>query len=276
MRGSPDARSRPPVDAGGQDAAAGGVRCQTPGERQCPVETTIDEIAPDIFRLSTHVPDVGPTGMSFNQFLVRDEQPFLFHTGMRRLHPQVAAAVDRVVPVADLRWIAFGHVEADECGSMNQFLAAAPAAEVVHGALACALSLTDMADRPPVGVADGDVLDIGAHRLRFLATPHVPHNWESALWFDETTGTLFAGDLFTHTGTGPAVTDHDLVGPALDAEAIFHATSLGPAVPATVERLAALDPTTLAVMHGSSYHGDGGTQLKALAAGYAAALAGSG
>ncbi len=113
------------------------------------METTIDEIAPDIFRLSTHIPEVGPTGMSFNQFLVRDEQPFLFHTGMRGLLPLVAAALERVVPMADLRWISFGHVEADECGSMNEFLAAAPGAEVVHGELACMFSLDDMADRPP-------------------------------------------------------------------------------------------------------------------------------
>ena len=237
------------------------------------METTIDEIAPDIFRLSTHIPDVVPTGMSFNQFLVRDDQPFLFHTGMRQLHPLVAAAVGRVVPIADLRWISFGHVEADECGSMNQFLAAAPGAEIVHGQMACLLSLNDMADRPPVGVADADVLDLGHHRLRFIATPHVPHNWESGLWFDETTGTLFTGDLFTHVGPGPALTDDDLVGPALGAEAMFHATSLGPAVPRTIEGLAALAPATLAVMHGSSYRGDGGTQLEALAAGFAAAVA---
>ena len=237
------------------------------------MDTTIDEIAPDIFRLSTHIPDIGPTGMSFNQFVVRDEQPFLFHTGMRGLHPLVAAAVERVVPVADLRWISFGHVEADECGSMNEFLAAAPGSEVVHGALACAISLNDMADRLPVGVADGGILELGAHRLRFLATPHVPHNWESGLWFDETTGTLFSGDLFTSTGAGPALTEDDLVGPALESEAMFHATSLGPAVPATIERLAELAPSTLAVMHGSSYRGDGATQLKALAAGYAASLA---
>ena len=237
------------------------------------METTIDEIAPDIFRLSTHIPDVGPTGMSFNQFLVRDDQPFLFHTGMRQLHPLVAAAVGRVVPVADLRWISFGHVEADECGSMNQFLAAAPGAEIVHGQLACLLSLNDMADRPPVGVADGEVLDLGRHRLRFVATPHVPHNWESGLWFDEATDTLLTGDLFTHTGAVPAVTEEDLVGPALETEAMFHATSLGPAVATTIERLATLAPTTLGVMHGSSFRGDGATQLEALAAGYAAATA---
>jgi flavorubredoxin len=237
------------------------------------VETTIDEIAPDIFRLSTHIPDVGPTGMSFNQFLVRDEQPFLFHTGMRGLHPLVAGAVERVVPIEDLRWISFGHVEADECGSMNEFLAAAPGSEVVHGELACMLSLDDMADRPPVAVGDGDVLDLGTHRLRFLATPHVPHNWESGVWFDEVTGTLFSGDLLTQTGAGPALTEDDLVAPALEAEAMFHATSLGPAVPATVDRLAALAPTTVAVMHGASFRGDGATQLAALAASYAAMLA---
>jgi flavorubredoxin len=237
------------------------------------VETTIDEIAPDIFRLSTHIPDVGPTGMSFNQFLVRDEQPFLFHTGMRGLHPLVAGAVERVVPIEDLRWISFGHVEADECGSMNEFLAAAPGSEVVHGELACMLSLDDMADRPPVAVGDGDVVDLGTHRLRFLATPHVPHNWESGVWFDEVTGTLFSGDLLTQTGAGPALTEDDLVAPALEAEAMFHATSLGPAVPATVDRLAALAPTTVAVMHGASFRGDGATQLAALAAGYAAMLA---
>jgi flavorubredoxin len=175
--------------------------------------------------------------------------------------------------VADLRWISFGHVEADECGAMNEFLSAAPSSEIVHGELACMLSLNDMAERAPVGVADGHVLDLGAHRLRFVATPHVPHNWESGVWFDETTGTLFSGDLFTSTGTGPAVTDEDRVEPALEAEAMFHATSLGPAVPATIERLAALEPQTLAVMHGSSFHGDGATQLRALASGYAASLA---
>ena len=121
---------------------------------------------------------------------------------------------------------------------MNELLAAAPGAEVVHGELACMLSLDDMADRPPRGVAEDEVLDLGSHRLRFLPTPHVPHNWESGLWFDETTATLFSGDLFTSTGAGPAITEDDLVGPALEAEAMFHATSLGPAVPATVRRLA--------------------------------------
>jgi flavorubredoxin len=236
------------------------------------METTIDEIAPDVFRLSTLIPEVAPGGFSFNQFLVRDEQPFLFHTGMRQLYPLVSAAIAKVVPLDDLRWIGFAHVEADECGAMNLLLADAPGAQVVHGELACMLSLNDMADRPPFGIGD-DILDLGNHRLRFLPTPHVPHNWESGLWFDETTATLFAGDLFTQTGDGPALTEDDVVEPALQAEAMFHQTSLGPAVASTIDRLADLAPTTLAVMHGSSFHGDGATQLRSLAAGYAAATA---
>jgi flavorubredoxin len=237
------------------------------------METTIDEIAPDIFRLSTLVPEVAPGGFSFNQFLVRDDEPFLFHTGMRQLYPLVSAAVASIVPLEDLRWISFGHVEADECGAMNQFLADAPKAEVVHGGLAVMVSLNDLADRPPRVVDDGEVLDIGSHRLRFLATPHVPHGWESGLWFDEMTETLFAGDLFTQIGDGPAITTDDIVGASLEAEALFASTSCGPNLLPALQTLAALEPTTLATMHGSSYRGDGGTQLRALAAGYGASIA---
>jgi flavorubredoxin len=238
-----------------------------------PMQTQIDEIAPDVFRLSTLVEEAAPGGFSFNQFLIRDEQPFLFHTGMRGLYPLVSEAVATVVPLADLRWISFGHVEADECGAMNQFLADAPRAEVVHGALACLVSLNDLADRPPKAVDDGETLDLGTHTLQFLATPHVPHGWESGIWFDQTTRTLLAGDLFTHVGDGPALSEGDIVEPALVAEEIFHSTAITPALGPTLERLASLEPTTLAVMHGSSYSGDGATQLRALAAGYAAAAA---
>jgi flavorubredoxin len=238
------------------------------------MHTTIDEIAPDIFRLSTHVDQVAPpAGFSFNQFLVRGDEPFLFHTGMRQLFPLVSEAVNRIVPIGDLRWISFAHVEADECGSMNQFLAAAPRSEVVHGALTCMVSLDDLADRAPRPMGDGEVLDIGGHRLRFVATPHVPHNWESGLWFDETTRTLLAGDLFTQVGDGPAVTSDDIVEPSLVAEEIFHAVSLGPDLGATLRRLAALQPTTLATMHGRSYQGNGAAQLTALATGYATLVA---
>jgi flavorubredoxin len=236
------------------------------------VHTEIDEIAPEIFRLSTYIPEVGPTGLTFNQFVIRDAEPMLFHTGMRGLFPLVSEAVASLIHLDDLRWISFSHVEADESGSMNLFLAAAPRAEVVHGGLACMVSLNDLADRRPV-VAGDEPLDLGSKRMRFLPTPHVPHNWESGLWFDETTETLLAGDLFTAGGRGPASTGDDIVGPAIAAEQVFHSTSMGPDLVPTLDRLAALSPTTLATMHGSSFHGDGAAQLTALAAAYADRLA---
>jgi flavorubredoxin len=241
--------------------------------RRLPMKTNIDEIAPDIFRFSTFIPDVGPTGFTFNQFVVRAEQPFLFHTGMRMLFPLVSPAVASVVPLDQLRWISFAHVEADELGAMNQFLAAAPDAEVVHSTLACMVSLNDLADRPPHQVQDGDVLDLGGKRMRFLATPHVPHNWESGLWYEETTNTLFSGDLMTTLGDGPAITSEDLVEPAGMAESVFKPTSLGPLVGPTMRRLAALQPETLAIMHGPSLQGDGGAALLALADEYDALAA---
>src|SRR6478609_7821796 len=207
------------------------------------MQTTVDEIAPDIFRLSTFVPDVGPTGFTFNQFLVRDDEPFLFHTGMRALYPLVSAAVGQLIDLDQLRWISFAHVEADECGAMNLFLADAPDAQVVHGDLACAVSLNDLADRPPRIIAPDEVLDLGTHRMRFLPTPHVPHNWESGLWFDETGRTLFSGDLLAQVGDGPAVVEDDVVEAALFAESIFHETSGGPDLVPTVHRLADLEPT---------------------------------
>jgi flavorubredoxin len=230
--------------------------------------TAVDEIAPDIFRLSTYIPEVGPTGLAFNQFLIRDAEPMLFHTGMRQLFPLVSEAVASLIPLADLRWISFSHVEADECGAMNQFLAAAPRAQVVHGPLACMVSLNDLADRAPHVIGD-EPLDIGAKRMRFIPTPHVPHNWESGLWFEETTGTLLSGDLFTAGGNLPALTDDDIVEAAVAAEDIFHSTSMGPDLAPTLERLAALEPTTLALMHGASFRGDGAAQLRRLAATYA-------
>jgi flavorubredoxin len=233
------------------------------------METTVDEIGTGIYRLSTWVPDITEHGFTFNQFLLTGEEPFLFHCGHRQMFPQVSEAINRVVPLETLRWISFGHVEADESGAVNLLLAAAPNAEVTHGALACTLSLTDMCDRPPVPATEKP-RDIGGHRLRFIETPHVPHNWEAGLWFDETTSTLLAGDLFTHTGRCPALTESDCVAPALEAEAIFGATGLTTNLQPTLERLAALNPTTLALMHGSSYTGDGTAQLRGLADGYAA------
>lgn len=238
------------------------------------MHTTVDEIAPDTFRLSTTIAEVGPTGFTFNQFLIRDDEPFLFHTGMRGLYPLVSDAVGRVVPLDSLRWISFGHVEADESGAVNDFLAAAMAAQVVQGGLACELSVNDLCDRPPRAIDPDETLELGRHQLRFIPTPHVPHNWESGLWFDETTRTLFAGDLLSQAGGERApVVESDLVEDALLTEEIFHGTSCGPDLVPTLERLAALEPTTIAVMHGSSFRGDGGMQLRALASGYAAALA---
>jgi flavorubredoxin len=236
------------------------------------METKVDEISQDIFRLSTYVPDVTAQGFTFNQFLLTGDEPFLFHCGHRQLFPLVSEAVNRVVPLEKLRWIAFGHVEADECGAVNLWLAAAPNAEVIHGALACLVSLNDLCDRTPVVASEepGAIHDIGGHRLRFIPTPHVPHNWEAALWFDETTSTLLAGDILTHIGQCPALTESDCVGPALAAEEVFRATGLTTNLGPTLELLASLSPTTLAIMHGSSFTGDGAAQLRTLADGYAA------
>jgi flavorubredoxin len=238
------------------------------------METTVVEIATDIYRLSTWIPDIGPSGFTMNQFLLTGDEPFLFHCGQRQLFPLVSEAVNRVLPVEKLRWISFGHLEADECGAMNMFLGAAPNAEVIHGALACMLSLIDMCDRAPVQAKE-ESLDIGGHRLLFISTPHVPHNWEAGLWFDEATSTLFAGDLLAQAGNPAPLTESDCVAPAIEAEEFFHATGLTTNLQPTLEQLAELNPTTLAIMHGSSYSGDGAAQLRALAEGYAA-MAGTG
>ena len=232
--------------------------------------TNVDEIAAGIYRLSTWVPDVAPpAGFTFNQFLVvGEEDALLFHTGPRAMFPLVSAAVARILPVDQLRWIAFGHVEADECGSMNQWLAASPRAEVTHGALGCIVSLNDMADRPPRPLADGEIIDLGGKQLVHLDTAHVPHGWDARVLYDQATGTLLCGDLFTHVGNGPALTADDIVAPAMEAEAMFHSTCLAPDTGAVMRRLGDLAPTTLALMHGSSYHGDCRRALFDLAGAY--------
>jgi len=230
------------------------------------MHTTIDEINDGIYRISTFVPDAG---LSFNQILVTGEQPFLFHTGMRALFPLVTEAVARVLPIEDLRWISFGHVEADECGSLNQWLAAAPAAEVAFGAVGCMVSVNDMADRSPRALADGDTLDLGGKRLRYLATPHVPHGWDAGVFYEETTDTLLCGDLFTQMGDGPALSDASPMDATVAAEDAFGYSSLAPTTVQTVERLADLEPTTLALMHGPAHQGPAGTWLRELAISYA-------
>lgn len=234
------------------------------------MQTRIDEIASGIYRLSTFVPEVAPpAGFTFNQFLILGDEPLLFHTGPRQMFPLVRQAVSRLMPPENLRWITFGHYEADECGAMNAWLAAAPRAEVAHGQTGCLVSLNDMADRAPRILQDGETLALGqGKRLRYLDTPHVPHAWEAGVLLEETTGTLLCGDLFTQLGDGPALTESDIVGPAIAAEDLFKFSALNPTMGATIRRLAKWAPRSLALMHGPSFSGDGAAALHALAADY--------
>jgi len=221
------------------------------------VQTRVDEIAESIYRISTYVPAVAPpAGFTFNQFLVNAEEPLLFHCGHRAMFPSIAEAVATVLPLERLRWISFGHVEADECGAMNLWLQAAPHAQVCHGQIGSMLSVEDMADRPPRTLADGEVIDLGRRRVRQIPTPHVPHNWESQVLFEETTATLLCGDLFTHVGNRRPLTEDDVVEAAVETEDVFHGNSLSAASGATIRGLAELAPRTLALMHGSSFTGD--------------------
>lgn len=229
------------------------------------MSTTITEIAPDIYRLSTFVEEAN---LAMNQFLVDGEQPLLFHTGLRALFTSSSDALSRVIDLRRLTWITFGHVEADECGSMNSWLAAAPEAQVAHGAMGCFVQVNDLADRPPVPLQDGDILETGSHRVRHIDTPHVPHGWDAGLMFEETTGTLFCGDLFTAFGNYPATTERDLVSPALDTEDKGHATCLTPELGPTIHALADLEPRVLATMHAPTYYGHCAGALRELANAY--------
>jgi len=234
------------------------------------MQTKINEIANGIYRLSTFVPEIAPpAGFTFNQFLVLGDEPLLFHTGLRKMFPLIRDAVSRLIPPERLRWVAFGHYEADECGAMNEWLAVAPHAEVAHGQTGCLVSLNDMAARPPRVLQDGETIDLGqGKRVRYIDTPHVPHGWEAGVLFEETTKTLLCGDLFTQLGDGTALTNTDIVAPAIAAEDMFNYSSLHPSMGATIRRLAALSPRTLALMHGPSFDGDGATALCALAGDY--------
>jgi flavorubredoxin len=237
------------------------------------METNIDEIGERIFRFSTFVPDIGPTGFTFNQFLVEDDQPLLFHTGPKAMFPLVSEAVGRVSSMERLRWITFGHLESDECGAMNLLLAAAPHAQVAHGVMGCLVSLNDLADRPPVPLTDGQVLELGTHRVRHIDTPHVPHGWDARVLYEESTNTLLCGDLLTQLGDPPGLTGDDLIPAAAAAEDLFGASCLTPRTAPTVRALADLAPTVLGIMHGSSFRGDGRAVLSALADDYEARLA---
>jgi len=234
------------------------------------METRINEIADGIYRLSTHVAEIAPpAGFTFNQFLILGEEPLLFHTGPRRMFPPVRDAVAKLMRPEALRWIAFGHVEADECGAMNEWLAVAPQAQVAHGHVGCFVSLNDLADRAPRMLADNEVIELGhGKRVRYLDTPHLPHGWEAGLLYEENSGTLFCGDLFTQLGDPPALVSYDILSPAIAAEDMFKSSSLHPTMGANIRRLAALQPKRLALMHGPSFEGDAASALNALAADY--------
>jgi len=226
------------------------------------MDTTIDEISNEIYRISTFIPDVG---LSFNQILVVGDEPLLFHLGMRGLFPSVKETVERVLPLDQLRWLGFGHVEADECGAMNSWLEAAPNSQVAFGALGCMVQVNDLADRPPLALEDGQVLDLGGKQLRYLATPHVPHGWDAGLFFEESTSTLLCGDLFTQTGDGPAISTDSPMNATIETEGQFGYTCGAPQTSSTLEALAALEPSTLALMHGSAHSGNADVWLRELA-----------
>ncbi len=229
------------------------------------MKTRIDEIADNIFRFSTLTPDVPPNEFTFNQYLIKAKEPLLFHCGGRTLFPLVSEAVAKVLPLKSIRWISFGHVESDECGSMNQWLSEAPDAQIVHGAIACMVSLNDLADRPPRVLANNEILDLGGKRIQYIDTPHVPHAWESGLIFEQTTNTLFTGDLFTQLGDGPAISEKSIIKDAIVAENVFHAMALTPNTASTIRELKELGAMRLAVMHGSCFSGDCAMELEALA-----------
>ena len=234
------------------------------------METRITEIAADIYRLSTFVPDIAPpAGFTFNQFVVVGDEPLMFHTGLRGMFELNRRALSRLMQPERLHWIGFGHFEADECGAMNEWLAVAPHATPAHGHTGCMVSLTDFAHRAPRQLAHNDVIELGGgKRVRFIDTPHTPHGWDAGVMLEETTGTLLCGDLFTQLGDDKALTDGDIVGPAVAAEDLFKYSSLNPGMGATIRSLAALQPKRLALMHGPSFEGDCASALHGLADDY--------
>lgn len=233
------------------------------------METKISEIADGIYRLSTYVSDLAPpAGFTFKQFLVMGDEPLMFHTGLRKMFPLNRDALNRIIPPERLRWLAFGHFEADECGAMNEWLAVAPQATPAHGQTGCMVSLNDFADRTPRLLTDGDVVELGrGKRVCFIDTPHTPHGWDAGVLYEVSTGTLLCGDLFTQLGND-ALTDGDIVGPAIAAEDVFKYSSLNPRMGVTIRSLSDLEPRTLALMHGPSFTGDGAAALRAVADDY--------
>jgi flavorubredoxin len=228
--------------------------------------TNVHEVADGIYRINTPVTSVGPGGFSFNQYLIVDDEPLLFHTGPRRMFPLVREALASVIPVERLRYVSFSHVEADECGSLNEWLAAAPQSRPLCGNIAAMVSIDDLADRPPRALADGDLLSLGAHAVRWFDTPHLPHAWECGFLMEERTATLLCGDLFTQPGVGhPPITEGDILGPSEAFRRQLDYFSHSKYARAMLQRLADARPKTLACMHGSAWRGDGARLLRALA-----------
>ncbi len=228
--------------------------------------TNIQEVADGIFRINTpvSVPD-GPGKFNFNQYLIVDDAPMVFHTGQRQLFPLVSEAIRAVMPLERLRYVGLSHFEADECGALNSFLAAAPEAVPVCGQIAAMVSINDFAERPPRALADGEELPLGRHTMRWFDTPHMPHSWECGLMLDVTTRTFFCGDLFTQGGAGEvAITESDILGPSEAFRQPMDYFAHAPDTAVMLERLAGERPTTLACMHGSAWRGDGARLLREL------------
>lgn len=227
--------------------------------------TNVHEIATGIYRINT--PVRLPVGaFNFNQYLIVDDQPLLFHTGPRRMFPLVQEAIAALLPLERLAYIAFSHYEADECGSLNDFLAVAPQAVPVCSQVAAMVSINDIADRAPRPLQDGETLALGSHTLRWFDTPHLPHGWETGLMFEQSTDTLLCGDLFTQGGEGKApLVETDILGPSERFRGAMDYYAHAPDTRDMLERLAQEAPTTLACMHGSAWHGDGAALLRALA-----------
>lgn len=229
--------------------------------------TNVHEIAAGIYRINTPVVLPGGAGaFNFNQYLIVDDEPLVFHTGPRRLFPLVSEAVATILPLERLRYVAFSHFEADECGSLNDFLAVAPQAVPVCSRIAAMVSVDDVADRPARPLADGEILKLGRHEIRWYDTPHLPHAWECGLIMETQTRTLFCGDLFTQGGTGEVpLTEADLLGPSESFRKGMDYYAHCPGTAAMLERLASDRPAVLACMHGSAWQGDGAALLRALA-----------
>ncbi len=233
--------------------------------------TRVDEIAEGIYRINTPIDFPDGTAFSFNQYLVVDDMPLLFHTGGRQLFPLVKQAIEAVMPIEGLRYVGFSHVESDECGSLNLLLAAAPEAVPVCGQVAAMVSINDLADRPARALADDEALPLGRHTLRWFDTPHVPHGWECGLMMDDATGTFFCGDLFTQPSHGDeALTAGDILEPSEAFRKAMDYFAHAPQTRSMIDRLAQRKPSTLACMHGSAWRGDGGRLLRDLGAALAA------